>query len=85
MRAITGPSHSRTVTDLPQDAKRLSIARTVIPRSAEVHGAQNRRKPILQSLIFHLVFSADRDFRMRYVQAMRILKSRPCNCRVRRV
>ncbi|MFP3616010.1 hypothetical protein SB778_38895, partial [Paraburkholderia sp. SIMBA_050] len=62
MRAITGPSHSRTVTDLPQDAKRLSIARTVIPRSAEVHGAQNRRKPILPCLDSRVVFYTACDF-----------------------
>ncbi|WP_230949567.1 hypothetical protein, partial [Burkholderia cepacia] len=52
---------------------------------ARASGVVAPKVPDIQSLIFHLVFSADRDFRMRYVQAMRILKSRPCNCRVRRV
>lgn len=57
MRTIAELRRSRTVAELPSVAKPRSIALTSIPRSAEVHGAQNRRKPILQYLVFCLFIS----------------------------
>ncbi len=52
MQAIAGSRHSRTVAEFPQVEKRLSIAGTFVSRRSDVHGAQNRRKPILPSLVF---------------------------------
>lgn len=44
-----------------------------------VHGAQNRRKPILPSSDFHGVFGVECDFRARDVQAVCNRNSHPCN------
>ncbi|WP_124570606.1 MULTISPECIES: hypothetical protein [unclassified Burkholderia] len=43
------------------------------------NGAQNRRKPILPYLDFHVVFGVERDFRARDVQAMCNRNSHPRN------
>jgi hypothetical protein len=54
MQAIAGSRHSRTVAEFPQVEKRLSIAGTFVSRRSDVHGAQNRRKPILPSPVLML-------------------------------